>query len=149
MAGMIDSGAAAPTSAETLAAMVAASVARLAQDLMEFSSERVADVVERVGDMLGGLLSVEDTPKQVKELLERADAAVANLAQATGGALSAGGEQHQTHKPFPAPIAPAPSPVMPSLPVPVAPGRTSRKPKVTPDATRSVVRSDHRERSRL
>ena len=60
---MTDSGATAPTSAETLAA----SVARLAQDLMEFSSERVADVVERAG------------------------AAVANLLQATGGALSAGG----------------------------------------------------------
>ena len=73
---MTDSGATAPTSAETLAA----SVARLAQDLMEFSSERV-------GDMLGALLSVQDTPKQVKELVERADAAVISLAQATGGAL--------------------------------------------------------------
>ncbi len=54
---------------------------------MEFSSERGADVVERVGDMQGALPGVEDTPKQVKQLLERAGAAVTNLAQAIGGTL--------------------------------------------------------------
>jgi len=57
---------------------------------MEFSSKRVADVVERVTEMLGMLLSGEDAPKQAKNLVERVGSVVANLAQALGALLQGG-----------------------------------------------------------
>jgi hypothetical protein len=69
------------------------------------------------------LLAFYGLPERTTELLERAGAAVTNLAQAMGGSLSAGGAPHQAHKSFPAPVAPvAPLPVAPSLPTPAAPG---------------------------
>jgi uncharacterized membrane protein YtjA (UPF0391 family) len=66
------------------------------------------------------LLAFYGLPDRAAELLERSGAALADLAQATGGALGTGGSQHLTHKPFAPPVAPVP--VAPPLPVPVAPG---------------------------
>jgi len=75
---------------------LAASVALLAHDVMEASSERVADAVERVaevvkevGDMLGALLDADDAPNPVRELLEDVGNVVANIAQALDDALGA------------------------------------------------------------
>jgi hypothetical protein len=66
-------------------------MAHLAQDVMEFSSERVAKAIERMGDVLGALLGVDKAPDPVKQLLERVGSVVGNLAQALG-ALLAGGD---------------------------------------------------------
>jgi hypothetical protein len=74
------------------------------------------------GPVAQTLLAFYGLPDRGYELLDRAGAAVADLAQTTGGALGAGGSQHQTHKPFAPPVPVAPVPVAPSLPVPVAPG---------------------------
>jgi hypothetical protein len=70
---------------------IAASVARLAHDLIEASSERVADVVKRVRDALGALLGAGGAPKPLKELLERVGAAVADVAQALDALLGTRG----------------------------------------------------------
>ena len=112
--------------------------------LLERVGAVAADVGRALGDALGALVGGDGAPypfsdpmaqplaalyglpERASELLEWSGAAVANLAQATGGSLSAGslsagGAPHQTHnKPFPAPLAPLP--VAPSLPTPAAPG---------------------------
>jgi hypothetical protein len=86
-AGTDDPGPAASADSESVAAIIA----RLAHDLMEASSDRVADVVKRVRDALGALLGAGGAPKPVKELLERIGAVVANVAQALDTLLGARG----------------------------------------------------------
>jgi hypothetical protein len=101
-AGMDDPGPAAPSDAEET---LAATVAQLAKDFMEASSERVgdvaerlanvaervADVVQRVRDVLGGLLSADGASNPVKDLLERVGNVVADVAQALSTLLGARG----------------------------------------------------------
>jgi hypothetical protein len=82
------------------AVAIAATVARLVDDLIETSSEGVADIVEEAGDVarslvqaaqeaLGALVAVgaDGVPEPVKELLKDAAGLVADLAHALDEAL--------------------------------------------------------------
>jgi hypothetical protein len=98
----------------------------------------VANTAQALGDALGTLLpgggyapdpasnpvvqplAFYGLPERGPELFEQAGTAVANLAQAAGGALGAGDSPHPTGKRFAPPVAPPPD--APSLPVPIAPG---------------------------
>jgi hypothetical protein len=85
---MDDPSSAAPaTAVESLAATIAG----LVDDMMEASSERMADVVKRVRDALGGLLGAAGAPKPFEELLERVGAVVADVAKALDALLGARG----------------------------------------------------------
>jgi hypothetical protein len=82
-----------PSSAAPAAAVesLAATIAGLVDDMMEASTERMADVVKRVRDALGGLLGAAGAPKPLEELLERVGAVVADVAQALDALLGARG----------------------------------------------------------
>ena len=85
---MDDPSSAAPAAAEE---SLAATIAGLVDDMMEASSERMADVVKRVRDALGALLGAAGAPKPVEELLERVGTVVADVAQALAALLGARG----------------------------------------------------------
>jgi hypothetical protein len=85
---MDDPRSAAPAAAEE---SLTATIAGLVDDMMEASSERMADVVKRVRDALGALLGAAGAPKPVEELLERVGAVVADVAQALDALLGARG----------------------------------------------------------
>jgi hypothetical protein len=86
---------------------IAATVARLVDDLIETSSEGVADIVEEAGDVarslvqaaqeaLGALVAVgaDGVPEPVKELLKDAAGLVADLAHALGAVLGGDGDSY-------------------------------------------------------
>jgi hypothetical protein len=106
--------------------------------LLERVGAVVANIAQALDDALGMLLpgggfapgpasnpvtpslAFYGLPERATEQFEQAGIAVANLAQATGGALGAGGSPRPTDKSFAPPVAPPPD--APSLPVPIAPG---------------------------
>lgn len=125
---------------DLLGALLGTDAPEPVKELLEQVDNVVANIAQALGDAQGALpsgggyaLDPTSTPmatplaffgltERITEPLQQAGTAMANVAQATGGALSERGPPNPSHKPFaPPPVAPPPlAPVVPSAPTPLS-----------------------------